>query len=61
MAKKEKNSEEEAQPSATHIAKVEFRDINDFNTIYIEGADVSHFDAARLENLVNTGIVEKKA
>lgn len=36
-----------------------FRDINDFNKVYHAGADVSHFDKKRIDNLIEIGLVVK--
>ena len=37
-----------------------FRDINDYNVLHEVGADVSHFDKKRLENLVERGLVKEE-
>jgi hypothetical protein len=37
-----------------------FRDVNNFNLHHKKGADVSHFDQGRLDDLVARGYVEKQ-
>lgn len=50
-----------SKKSAGATVTVEFRDVNDFTKIHQVGDDVSHFDADRLEKLINLGYVEGKA
>lgn len=46
------------QPKPTgHTVKTEFRDKDNFDTIYKVGDDVSHFDEDRLADLVSRGLV----
>lgn len=57
MATKKKKAENKAEGSWR--AKAEFRDINDFGVSYKPGADVSDFDADRLQDLKERGLVEE--
>lgn len=54
--KEEKPSDK--KKAGRYIVAVAFRDINDFTRVHPVDADVSHFDAGRLEHLVNTGVVK---
>lgn len=48
------------QSGATkHIVIAEFRDINDFSKVYAVGSDVSHFNAKRIEKLIESGLVKR--
>ncbi len=51
---------ENAEKTGSHFVVQEFRDQANFDQVHRVGSDVSSFDAARLETLVNSGLVEKK-
>jgi hypothetical protein len=43
-----------------YIVVSPFRDINNFNLKHEPGADVSYFDAVRIEKLLKMGLIEKQ-
>lgn len=61
MAKAKKISETNASGSSdvAYTVVTEFRDIDNFHSVNHVGSDVSHFDKARLDRLVELGYVEK--
>ena len=54
---------EDTTPKAaapTYTVIHQFNDKHNFATIYRIGQDVSHFNEARLQELISKGLVEKK-
>jgi len=46
-------------PLAPFTVKTPFRDINNYDTLYEVGADVTHFEEQRLQTLATQGLVVK--
>jgi hypothetical protein len=53
------NEAKQSKNKASHVVHSSFRDKDNFAKEYKKGEDVSHFDSARLEHLVKTGVVKK--
>lgn len=64
MAKAVKDNEEkvvEAKASTTSYTVIsQFNDKQNFSIVYQVGTDVSHFDEARIKDLLAKGLIEKK-
>lgn len=48
-----------AEKAKKFIVASEFRDVSNFDKVHKVGDDVSSFDKARLDSLVNRGLVKK--
>jgi len=58
---KDLGKEKKAKKKGAYIVVAPFRDIDDFSKEHKPGHDVSHFDAKRLENLMEKKLVELQA
>lgn len=54
-----KQQEIKKQSGGSHSVVSEFRDTNDWNTLYEVGQDVSDLDKDRLADLVEKGLVKE--